>query len=105
MTPEEVRHFLLWIHYSLLGSWTGGIFFTAFAVNPTLDYSMVSKALSAQIQGRMFRRFNLAALGACFLLFAIIFSFFHFISEKSAGLWKIFSAPRSWVFLRLTGSA
>lgn len=89
MSAESVRHFLLWIHYGLLGGWVGGIFFTAFAANPALDYSMVSKALSAQIQGRMFRRFNLAALGACFLLLTVIYSFFHLIPGKTAAIWKL----------------
>ncbi len=90
MSAETVRHFLLWIHYGVLGGWADGIFFMIFAAGPALDYSMVSKALSAQIQGHIFRRFNFAALGACFLLLAIISSFFHFIPGKSAGLLKLF---------------
>lgn len=90
MNAEEVRGFLLWFHFGLLGGWAGGIFLMLFAAGPALDYSMVSKALSAQIQGRMFRRFNLAALFTCFFLFGTLYSFSYFVPEKSAGLWKLF---------------
>lgn len=90
MSAEEVRGFLLWLHFGLLGGWAGGIFLMFFAAGPALDHSMVSKALCAQVQGRMFRRFNLAALSACFFLFGTLYSFSYFVPEKSAVLWKLF---------------
>lgn len=90
MDAETVRQFLLWIHYAILGGWTGGIFLIIFAASPAVGYSMVSKTLAAQIETRMCRRFNLGTLSGCLVLLGVLFSFSHLDSEKNTALVKLF---------------
>ena len=89
MPASGIWNLILWIHYTALALWIGGISFLCLVAAPVVHHSMASKAVAGEIVGKILKRLNVIELGSCFVLISTTLTSFHFISGREKLLWDL----------------